>query len=644
MKNIKKMFVMILGMLFSMNILVAGGIGRDGVSKEIQFEIAKDYEACSFEIQTEKTGNFNVYLFYGNSDNNAYNEVIENGNNCTIKVQDVKQGTWTVRVCEVVAENPVITQVSQEETTEDTEPTATPEPTADEVIGKIQVSAKAIDKTAFSIGNVTVARDIVGLTEYFKDESIVVEWTDTSCGNVNVTIIDTKTSQILDKQKIEGNYYEFEIPELVNEITVDIVPATSAGITGANTQITMPVINSPEAVITYENKEYTNRDTITVVADLKESYSLLFMNNSTEVKESGIIDAGTHEFEIPITEGVNQLLTYVVDDKHNMRSTPYTIVRDSIKPALTLSMEYDGAATYDDVAYIQGTIKDYDTFTINQVEPIVTGDGSFTAEYLLNVGVNVLEIKATDLAGNETIYTAEISKLVKETPNWLVYVPPGLFIILIIVAIIYKKKKGNDDKPSKPEKEPKPERKEMKATNNKFELNKWQKNLIGCVVTFVLTFVFFKTVILWGVVPSESMQPTLNVSDAVIVNGLAYVRNEPARGDIIVFKGTEGDMVGKTIVKRIIGVPGDNIMFVDGYIYINGELCYEEYLEPDIETNSFKDFEVPENGYFVLGDNRNNSHDSRYWTNPYVSREAIKGKVMTAIPVSKLVQTVQSIF
>ena len=72
-----------------------------------------------------------------------------------------------------------------------------------------------------------------------------------------------------------------------------------------------------------------------------------------------------------------------------MRPTTYSVILDSIKPALTLNMEYDGAKTYDDVCYMEGTIKDYDIFTINEIVPVVSGDGSFRAEYRLNDGNNV---------------------------------------------------------------------------------------------------------------------------------------------------------------------------------------------------------------------------------------------------------------
>ena len=184
---------------------------------------------------------------------------------------------------------------------------------------------------------------------------------------------------------------------------------------------------------------------------------------------------------------------------------------------------------------------------------------------------------------------------------------------------------------------------EMRAGKEKND-KEWGKNIAVCMIVFVVVFVFFHTVVLWGIIPSSSMEPTLNIGDAVIVNGLAYAKNEPVRGDIIVFKGTEGDMAGKTLIKRIIGLPGDDIMFIDGYVYINGQICYEEYLNENIETNSNIDFEVPEGCYFVMGDNREHSHDSRFWSDPYIRKTDIKGKMLASIPISKVLSTIRTIF
>ena len=173
------------------------------------------------------------------------------------------------------------------------------------------------------------------------------------------------------------------------------------------------------------------------------------------------------------------------------------------------------------------------------------------------------------------------------------------------------------------------------------EINKW-KNIVETVIIALVAFLIFSFVLRPGRIPSSSMGPTLRIGDIVLANGLAYIASDPQRGDIVIFKA---DVTGEDVlIKRVIGMPGDSLMFVDGYLYINGELVYEEYLPEDMETNSFKDFEVPEGCYFVMGDNRTSSYDSRSWENPYISKENIKGKMIIDIPVSRLIKAIRSLF
>lgn len=124
-------------------------------------------------------------------------------------------------------------------------------------------------------------------------------------------------------------------------------------------------------------------------------------------------------------------------------------------------------------------------------------------------------------------------------------------------------------------------------------------------------------------VESISMQPNLYAGDFVIVNKLAYKFGEPQRGDIIVFRYPP-DPDQTPYIKRVIGLPGDQIHIADGKIYINGMLLTEPYLE--VNTNRGGDWSVGEGSLFVMGDNRNNSSDSRAWG--MVPFENIIGKAL----------------
>ncbi|NLC77370.1 MAG: signal peptidase I [Clostridia bacterium] len=112
-------------------------------------------------------------------------------------------------------------------------------------------------------------------------------------------------------------------------------------------------------------------------------------------------------------------------------------------------------------------------------------------------------------------------------------------------------------------------------------------------------------------IPSGSMEPTLGIGDKIIVNKLGSYFKEPERGQVIVFKYPLDP--SQDFVKRVIGMPGETIEIKDSTVYINGEPLEEEYLPEDLVYGDFGPVTVPENAYFMLGDNRNNSQDSRVW-------------------------------
>ena len=148
---------------------------------------------------------------------------------------------------------------------------------------------------------------------------------------------------------------------------------------------------------------------------------------------------------------------------------------------------------------------------------------------------------------------------------------------------------------------------------------------LGYACFALACIILFSKILIHGYVPSESMVPTLEVGEHLLINGLSYTFGDVERGDIVVFYSEE---LEETLVKRCIGLPGDEIRFEAGEVYINGELYEEDYLREGVETYSYRSFTVPEDSYFFLGDNRTVSNDARYWDDPYIPKDQLIGKVI----------------
>lgn len=167
---------------------------------------------------------------------------------------------------------------------------------------------------------------------------------------------------------------------------------------------------------------------------------------------------------------------------------------------------------------------------------------------------------------------------------------------------------------------------------------------IEAIVIAVLLALFIRAFVVQAFkIPSGSMEPTLQVGDHILVNKFIYgVRlpitnttiipvSEPERGDIIVFEyPVEPD---KDFIKRVVGVPGDVVEIRNKKVYVNGKRVDNypvKHMEKNVLSGSvnkrdnFGPVTVPENAYFVLGDNRDHSYDSRFWG--FVKEAAIKGE------------------
>lgn len=166
---------------------------------------------------------------------------------------------------------------------------------------------------------------------------------------------------------------------------------------------------------------------------------------------------------------------------------------------------------------------------------------------------------------------------------------------------------------------------------NKNSVKKIKKNniffdwILPILIALAIAFLINKFLIFKVKIPSGSMEPTLNVGDRLFVTRV-YEPQHLKEGDIVVFYSQE---LGKVLIKRLIGLPGDTVKIVAGNVYVNGKEIDQSYVKYPMST--YQEFKVPEGEYFFLGDNRANSYDSRFWKNPYIPAKDIMGKAVLKI-------------
>ena len=165
------------------------------------------------------------------------------------------------------------------------------------------------------------------------------------------------------------------------------------------------------------------------------------------------------------------------------------------------------------------------------------------------------------------------------------------------------------------------------------ELFQW---LIAILAAVAIALFVDNFLIVNAQIPSGSMENTIMTGDRVVGNRLSYLTKDPERYDVIIFKYPDDE--SQLFIKRIIGLPGETVTIRDGKVYINDSTDpLRDDFCPETPVGDFGPYEVPEGCYFMLGDNRNVSKDSRYWLNPYVEKDKIIGKAFLRYwPLNKI--------
>lgn len=144
------------------------------------------------------------------------------------------------------------------------------------------------------------------------------------------------------------------------------------------------------------------------------------------------------------------------------------------------------------------------------------------------------------------------------------------------------------------------------------------------IFVVVVVFIVNNVLLINAKIPSESMEDTIMTGDRIFGNRLAYINKDPQRFDIVIFKYPDDET--QLFIKRVIGLPGETVEIRDGKVYIDGaETPLDDSFTPEPPQGNWGPEVVPEGSYFMLGDNRNRSKDSRFWTNTFVKKEKNSG-------------------
>ena len=611
--------------LFTICLSIVKPFISQAAEKQTTVTIENEAKDIVFKIVFEKSGTYDAVLISPEGEEYLYT-VVDN-TTMTCELDKAKVGDWTTKI------------------------------NSSGDVGKYTISVNGKKDTATTnvSGNISVGKDIVGLRIYFKDNNIVTEWTDTTIGNVVVKVVNLDNSEVLGNETVNGTSYECEIPETVRNISVSVVPSTSRNVDGAEQTFTFSVPERPNPSITYSAKTVTNNPVLNVSVDIDESYAFLIQDNEKNVYESDLNTPGHYDLSIELAEeGANKVKFYIIDENGNMFSYDSVIALDTVAPQLSLDRDYDHAIVTAATVTIGGKVEDYHSLTINDEKIEPASDGVFEADLKLHLGDNKVVISAVDKAGNETKYDLVVVREEKKSiPPYIIgLILSGITLVIGIIVFLVKKMLNKNKKDIENKTPNIVQNKQEYVVEEEVEIEEeiseksqayntvwyWilchKNKMINWGLFFAMIIFVFGFAININYVSSGSMEPTLMTGDIQISNQMAYITRSPQRGDIISFYSKE---LKETMGKRVIGVAGDKIEFYDGYVYVNGKQLDESaYLDEDVETNCMKSFDVPKGCVFVLGDNRENSKDSRFFENPYIKVSDIRDKHMFCIPLSKL--------
>lgn len=171
-------------------------------------------------------------------------------------------------------------------------------------------------------------------------------------------------------------------------------------------------------------------------------------------------------------------------------------------------------------------------------------------------------------------------------------------------------------------------------TETKKEIYSWIKTILFAILLAVIfrTYIFRTAYAM-----SVSMEPTLHEGQILIISKVNYLVGEPERGDIVVIDSRQDKLEHLNLIKRVVGLPGETVEIKDNRVYIDGKLLDPDFTQSPTPDFGFKKTTIPEGMYMVMGDNRENSRDSRFESVGFVEGDFFQGEAVFRVwPLNKI--------